>query len=244
MNKSKFAPLILAFISIFFLTGCNPMGDKNIYCKPTFMNIPEEKREKILSVAVNEFAHNGFENANINTIAKKAEVSVGSLYKYFDTKTDLFLTSVDYGLKNLEVIMETIVQSDEDVMVKLEKLIRVAIEFSRRNTVLIKLYNEVTSESNAELVKKIANYVESVTSEAYKRAVIEGQVAGEIRTDIDPGMAAFFVDNLLMNIQFSYACDYYCERYKIYAGEDIFLKDEFAVENILRFIKAALKSNQ
>ena len=220
------------------------MGEKNIYCKPTFMNIPEEKREKILSVAVNEFAHNGFENANINTIAKKAEVSVGSLYKYFDTKTDLFLTSVDYGLKNLEVIMETIVQSDEDVMVKLEKLIRVAIEFSRRNTVLIKLYNEVTSESNAELVKKIATYVESVTSEAYKKAVIEGQVAGEIRTDIDPGMAAFFVDNLLMNIQFSYACDYYCERYKIYAGEDIFQKDEFAIENILRFIKAALKSNQ
>lgn len=220
------------------------MGEKNIYCKPTFMNIPEEKREKILAVAVNEFAHNGFENANINTIAKKAEVSVGSLYKYFDTKTDLFLTSVDYGLKNLEVIMETIVQSDEDVMVKLEKLIRVAIEFSRRNTVLIKLYNEVTSESNAELVKKIATYVESVTSEAYKKAIIEGQVAGEIRTDIDPGMAAFFVDNLLMNIQFSYACDYYCERYKIYAGEDIFLKDEFAIENILRFIKAALKSNQ
>ncbi len=220
------------------------MGEKNIYCKPTFMNIPEEKREKILAVAVNEFAHNGFENANINTIAKKAEVSVGSLYKYFDTKTDLFLTSVDYGLKNLEVIMETIVQSDEDVMVKLEKLVRVAIEFSRRNTVLIKLYNEVTSESNAELVKKIATYVESVTSEAYKKAIIEGQVAGEIRTDIDPGMAAFFVDNLLMNIQFSYACDYYCERYKIYAGEDIFLKDEFAVENILRFIKAALKSKK
>jgi hypothetical protein len=65
----------------------------------------------------------------------------------------------------------------------------------------------------------------------------------EIRTDIDPGMAAFFVDNLLMNIQFSYACDYYGERYKIYAGEDIFQKDEFVVENILRFIKAALKLN-
>ncbi len=220
------------------------MGEKNGYCKPTFMNIPQEKREKILSVAVNEFAYNGFENANINTIAKKAEVSVGSLYKYFDTKTDLFLTSVDYALKNLEIIMETIVESDEDVMVKLEKLIRVAIEFSRTNRVLIKLYNEVTSESKAELVKKIAEHVESITSQAYKKAVIDGQVAGEIRTDIDPGMAAFFVDNLLMNIQFSYACDYYCERYKIYAGEDIFQKDEFAVENILRFIKAALKSDK
>lgn len=220
------------------------MGDTNLYCKPTFMNIPKEKREKILSVAVNEFAYNGFDNANINTIAKKAEVSVGSLYKYFDTKTDLFLTSVNYALQNLDIIMETIVKSDEDVMIKLEKLVRVAIEFSRRNRVLIKLYNEVTSESNAEVVKKIAEHVESITSRAYKKAIIDGQVSGEIRTDIDPGMAAFFVDNLLMNIQFSYACDYYCERYKIYAGEDIFLKDEFAVENILRFIKAALKSNQ
>ena len=219
------------------------MGEKEIYCKPTFMNIPQEKREKILSVATREFAYNGFENANINTIAKKAEVSVGSLYKYFDTKTDLFLTSVDYALKNLEIIMETIVESNEDVMVRLEKLVRVAIEFSRRNTVLIKLYNEVTSESKAELVKEIAEHVESITSQAYKKAIIAGQVAGEIRTDIDPGMAAFFVDNLLMNIQFSYACDYYSERYKIYAGEDIFLKDEFVVENILRFIKAALKLN-
>lgn len=220
------------------------MGEKNLYCKPTFLNIPEEKREKILSVAVHEFAYNGFDNANINTIAKKAEVSVGSLYKYFDTKTDLFLMSVNYALQNLDVIMKTIVESDEDVMIKLEKLVRVAIEFSRCNRVLIKLYNEVTSESNAEVVKKIAEHVESITSQAYKKAVIDGQVAGEIRSDIDPGMAAFFVDNLLMNIQFSYACDYYCERYKIYAGEDIFLKDEFAVENILRFIKAALKSNQ
>ena len=217
------------------------MGENEMYCKPTFMKIPPEKREKILAVAVNEFAYNGFENANINTIAKKAEVSVGSLYKYFDTKTDLFLTSVDYALRNLDIIMETIVETNEDVMVKLEKLVRVTIEFSRTNTVLIKLYNEVTSESKAELVKKIAEHVESVTSQAYKKAIIAGQVAGEIRTDIDPGMAAFFVDNLLMNIQFSYACDYYGERYKIYAGEDIFLKDEFVVENILRFIKSALK---
>lgn len=219
------------------------MGDNNIYYKPTFMNITQEKREKILSVAVSEFAHNGFDNANINTIAKKAGVSVGSLYKYFDTKTDLFLTSVHYGITSLEVIVDGIVNSQDDVMVKLEKLIRIAIEFSRRNKVLIKLYNEFTSESNSELAQKIAADMESITSQAYKSAIIEGQVAGEIRTDIDPGMAAFLVDNLLMNIQFSYACDYYSERYKIYAGDDIFLKDEFAIENILRFIKAALKLN-
>lgn len=47
------------------------MSEDMIYHKPTFDNIPAEKREKILSVALTEFATKGFENANINTIAKK-----------------------------------------------------------------------------------------------------------------------------------------------------------------------------
>ncbi|MBQ8503536.1 MAG: TetR/AcrR family transcriptional regulator [Clostridia bacterium] len=217
---------------------------KEIYYKPTFDNIPEEKRRKILDVAVNEFANHGFENANINTIAKKAEVSVGSLYKYFDTKTDLFLTSVNYGISTLDSIIDAIAGSDDDVMIKLEKLIRIAIEFSRKSSVLIKLYNEFTSESNPGLASKIAADMETITAAAYKKAITEGQSAGEIRNDIDPGMAAFLIDNLLMNIQFSYACDYYRERYKIYAGNDIFEKDEFAIQNILRFVKAALKMDK
>ncbi len=216
---------------------------KGVYYKSTFENISEEKRRKILDVAVEEFATKGFESANINTIARKAQVSVGSLYKYFDTKNDLFLTSVSYGISTLEEILDAINEKDEDVVFKLEKLVRAAIDFSRRNAVMIKLYNEFTTERNVELGKKLASRMETITSDAYKTAIIQGQIAGEIRTDIDPGMAAFLVDNLLVSIQFSYACEYYGERYKIYAGDDIFEKDEFAVRNIVRFVKSALKPN-
>ena len=212
-----------------------------VFHKPTFENIPEEKRIKILTVAVDEFATKGFENANINMIAKKAEVSVGSLYKYFDTKFDLFLTSVNYGVGCLEAILAPVIASEEDIMLKLEKIVRAAINFSKKTSVMIKLYNEFTTESNYELGKQISEKLEKITAEAYKQAIIQGQIAGEIRTDIDPGMAAFMVDNLLMSVQFSYACDYYKERYMIYAGTDIFEKEEFAIENILRFVKAALK---
>ncbi len=217
------------------------MGKVNYYCKPTFLNISEEKRNKILLVAISEFANNGFENANINVIAKKAQVSVGSLYKYFDTKTDLFLTSVNYGIQNLDTVIESVISSDIPIMAKLENLIRIAIDYSRKNGELIRLYNVLTNEGNSDLAKIIASDMESITSAAYKKAIIEGQLSGEIRTDIDPGMAAYLVDNILMNIQFTYACDYYKERYKIYTGQDIFQKDEFVIENILRFVKAALK---
>lgn len=220
------------------------MSDIEIYCKPTFKNIPEQKQRKILDVAVNEFATEGFDNANINTIAKKAEVSVGSLYKYFETKTDLFLTSVNYGLSELDSVIELVASSEEDVMIKLEKLTRSYIEISRRSKVLIKLYNEITSESNSPIIEKIASRIEEKTCAAYRKTIEDGQKSGEIRQDIDPGIAAFLVDNILMNLQFSYACDYYSFRYKIYAGEDIMERDDFAIKNILRFIKGALKEQK
>jgi hypothetical protein len=64
----------------------------------------------------------------------------------------------------------------------------------------------------------------------------------EARTDCDPGMFAFLIDNLFMMLQFSYACDYYRERFKLYAGADIFKKDDFVVDQTLKFIKAAFNN--
>ena len=216
-----------------------PQAD--VFHKSTFDKISPDKREKIMTVAVQEFAACGFENANINTIAKKAGVSVGSLYKYFDTKADLFLTCINFGIESLENLLGDVVSSDEDIMLKFERILREAMDFSRRSGEMIRLYNEFTTESNAELGKRLVEKMEALTARAYRNAIIQGQVDGEVRADIDPGMAAFLVDNLLMNVQFSYACAYYKERFCYYAGDDIFEKDAFVIENILRFIKAALK---
>ena len=44
-----------------------------------------------------------------------------------------------------------------------------------------------------------------------------------------------------MMLQFSYACGYYRERFKIYAGEDIFKQDDFVVEQFMKFFRAALE---
>ena len=40
------------------------------------------------------------------------------------------------------------------------------------------------------------------------------------RRDMDPRLFAFFFDNLLMMLQFSYCCDYYRARLALYCGED------------------------
>ena len=47
--------------------------------KEAFDKIPEEKRKRVLDAATMEFAQYGFENTSIQQIAKKAEISVGSV---------------------------------------------------------------------------------------------------------------------------------------------------------------------
>lgn len=218
------------------------MEDKKVFHKPTFDNISSEKKNKILTVALNEFATKGYESANINTIAKRSGVSVGSLYKYFDSKSDLFLTTVYNGINALETVLAEISGSKDDVMLKLEKLVRTAVEYSKKQSDLIKLYYEITAENNAELVRTLSKKMESVAAEVYIDTIITGQKKGEIRKDIDPKMAAFLLDSMIMVIQFTYTCDYYSERFKTFAGDNVFDNDEVAIESFLKFVKAALGS--
>lgn len=58
--------------------------------KQTFFNLPEDKREKIVSAAVDEFIEYGLENASTNRIVENSGISKGSFYQYFEDKQDVF----------------------------------------------------------------------------------------------------------------------------------------------------------
>lgn len=208
--------------------------------KDTFDRIPAEKRARILEIATREFANRGFDNANVNTIAETAGVSVGSIYKYFDSKESLFLTAIHYGMETLEAVLKDALDSTDGLFVKAERIARLIQKHSRENTDLIRLYNEITSESNSELVKQISRQMEQISSDTYSRLIAEAQTRGEVRKSLDPRLAAYFMDSLFMALQFSYACEYYQERFRIYAGDDVFERDEWVVRQFLGFLKAAL----
>ena len=204
-----------------------------------FERIPAEKRTRILETAMGEFARCGYENANTNTIAQKAGISIGSLYQYFTSKEDLFLTTVKYCSAALKETLEEIMLEEEDILLKVEKVLRAIQKHSRENRSMIHLYNEMTTNSNSELMLQSVDEIEGMTSRMYTNLVRRLQKEGEVRKDCDPGIFAFLLDNLFMSMQFSYACEYYAKRFTLYAGEDVFARDDYVVEQTLKFIKGA-----
>jgi len=210
---------------------------KTEYFKPIFLRLPPEKRQKIIDAAVEEFSRNGFDSANVNNIASKSGISVGSIYKYFDSKEHLYLSIVNHAVETLSNVLYDIIKGEEDLETRIRKIIRSIQTYTRKYVGLTKLYNEMATENHSGLTWKLVSDMENVTAGLYASMIKDAQGAGIVREDIDPKHFAFFMDNLFIMLQFSYACEYYKERMKLYVGEDVFDNDEMVEEQLMKFIK-------
>lgn len=56
----------------------------------TFLNLKEEKKQRIIQAALNEFSLRSFNEASITNIVKDANISRGSFYQYFGSKENLY----------------------------------------------------------------------------------------------------------------------------------------------------------
>lgn len=212
---------------------------ENKHCKPAFERADPARREKVLQTGIDEFSALGFENANINVIAKNAGISIGLMYKYFETKEDLFIMCLEEAIGELHQVIESVLQSDDKILVRAEKLIRTIQQTSGKESRYVKLYNEITKLSDESKVRYYAEKIEGISYEAYAGFLARAKADGDIREDCDERMFAFFFDSLLMTLQFSYTCDYYRERFKVYCGDNVFEEDEAVVQELLKFLESA-----
>jgi len=214
--------------------------DKNRYHKTTFDKISKEKKERILSAAISEFASNGYNAASINTIAKKAEISIGSMYSYFDSKENLFMTLLDIGYKYLEEALEEVVTMEGNLFERLRRMILISIDYAKKHHEINQIYIDISTEGLMHLSRSMSLKMETITAKVYESFITQGKEEGLIRNDIDSAVTSFCLDNIIMMTQFSHASAYYKERMKIYAGEDATNDPELLVDKILDFMRFGL----
>lgn len=58
--------------------------------KPTFLNLPADKRQHIFHHSLQEFARHPYERASLSEIVSRAGIAKGSMYQYFADKKDLY----------------------------------------------------------------------------------------------------------------------------------------------------------
>lgn len=205
-----------------------------------YKKLDSDTINNILETGIEEFANNGLDRANINVIAKKAGVSVGVIYKYFKDKDSFFLECVRHSLELLEQVLQDAFSDDADVMTCIKRIVYALLEHSRKHKNYNVMYNEITSGSSRRYANILAKEIETRTASVYEQLMEKAKQSAAAEIKIDSRMLAFFFDNLLMMLQFSYSCDYYTERMKIYCGENILEEDEKVANEFIGFIGSVL----
>jgi len=203
--------------------------------------LTQAQQETILLEATKAFADHGMD-ARISSIASASGVSVGVIYKYYPDKKALFHTCLEQSLSLLSEVIGDVLSSAEDFEDGTRALIRASLEFSRSHEECIRMYHRLTEEEDPETARMLSEKIEGITAKTYSELIEKAQKDGIATTITDPSMFAFFFDNLLMMLHFSYSCAYYKERFKIYCGSDILEEDhdKRVEEQLIGFLKSAL----
>lgn len=214
---------------------------KDVFHKDTFDKTTAERRQRVIDVAISEFAARGYSATNINDIAKKAGVSIGAMYSYFASKEDLFLAVVNTAYTLLETVLSEERAKHSDIFALLEAMLAASREYALRYPELNQIYLDLTTQGLSQMASRLSNKLESITVNLYRDVIRQAKKQGQIAKDIDEEAAAFYIDNMFVMYQFSFSVDYYKERMKIFLGDNKF-RDTAAIEkSIIGFMRKALQ---
>ncbi len=201
-----------------------------------FLRLAPEKQKKVFDAAAAEFAQHGFDVANTNLIARRAGVSVGSLFQYFTTKQALFLALVDYGTQTLLAPVIETMREPRDAVALFRHMLLCAREFALTYPDYNSVYLGVTSSLPSPMATQLARRIEERTIASYRRAIrrdTEGTGAKE-------GCLAFLLDNLVLSFQFSFASEYYHERLIAYTGIDPHKDGDALIDELCNMVEKLL----
>lgn len=107
-------------------------------------------RREILDAAERIFARNGYHATTVEAVAKEAEFAVGTLYKFFKGKEDIYTHVVESFFRDFKQQFETSVTSIEDPEQAIAALIELRLTFSEEHRRFLRVLLETYPGSRAD----------------------------------------------------------------------------------------------
>ena len=167
----------------------------------TFLNLPEDKRQKIIDCAVDEFAQYDYQSASVSRMVTQAGISKGSLYQYFTDKSDLYHYILELGVQKKAALMGESIQSSPNLpfFESLNHLFRVMATFELQYPKLAKIgYRAANGKS--PLPEELVEKAKRSTSQYFITLLENGIASGEIRKDTNVEVTALLFSSALAEL--------------------------------------------
>ncbi|OEL03853.1 TetR family transcriptional regulator [Staphylococcus succinus] len=149
-----------------------------------FTQLHKDKQNNIINVAMNEFVQNGFDKASTNHIVKKAHISKGSLFNYFNNKKDLYLYLIDFSIQTIEAMYEHIDFKERDLFQRIENIGLQKLYIQQQSPQVFDFLKSSSQESSAEVQDIIKEKIDLTYEEGTKK-IFHNLDHSKFREDID-----------------------------------------------------------
>lgn len=161
----------------------------------TFFNLPEPKRNRILTIAIEEFARNPYDVASISNIVREAGIAKGSFYQYFEDKQDLYRYLIELGSERKLDLLKALPPPDPtgSLFVYFRWLFQTAVYFELEHPGLARVafrafVEEIPFPQITEELRRRG------TTQFFKQLLAQGALHGQVSPWVDVDLAAFLME--------------------------------------------------
>jgi TetR/AcrR family transcriptional regulator len=205
----------------------------------TFRRLDLARQQAVLNAILEEATLKGPTSLNIKEIARRADVSVGSLYQYFPSRDGL----LDFAIELCVRYMTTMFEMSRPYLTMmplreaLSAYLTVGLEWGKTETGLVQFFGRAAYQGDPALAERLVRPV----AEAMRKitlAILEGAIQhGEIRPDVDLESASRLVNGLMIVVGDSQLLPYLNTYFQI---TDETVPAHRILEALLSFVMKAL----
>ena len=184
-------------------------------------------RNQILADALELFQLKGYHNVSMHEIAGKSEFSVGTLYKYFKNKEELYSAIMIEKTGEISRIIDAVLSKEDKVENIVREYIDVKIRLLKENLALIKL---LLAETQKEISFRNENGFGKVLRRIHEReltklaSLFEKGIQQKKFRKFDPYQMSVALNGLINAFLFNWLND---PEHRPYAGDAVFITEVF-----------------
>jgi AcrR family transcriptional regulator len=158
------------------------------------------QRKEILAAALSLFSDKGYHNVSMQEIAETAEFAIGTLYKFFQNKEDLYKALVMEQADRFEEAFLTVLEGPGDEVDRLRNFVRVHGDMFRSNLPFVRLFLAESKGASfnlkagldEDLRKRLYGFLEKLAG-----VFAAGMKSGRFRKTADPYTLAVALDSVI-----------------------------------------------
>jgi len=159
----------------------------------------EARRHEILAVAECLFSRNGFFKTSMADIASGAQFAIGTLYRFFKSKEEIYISIVEAKVEGLAGLLDKEINRATTATDKIQAFIRIKLDYADRNRDFFRIYVSEWSGFEWTIKSALGDRVWKLYTaqvELVADLIREGIRRKEFRK-VDPKDAAFALHGML-----------------------------------------------